>query len=82
MMRVSRESNQPVWAGRGLKVEVNLPIFKDEKIKDAVTYYSWQWDAAIFHCLGWDNQHLVPYVFWSLQGFPGHLGRSLGEDDS
>ena len=29
MMRVSRESNQPVWAGRGLRVRVNLLIFKD-----------------------------------------------------
>ena len=57
-----------------------MPIFKDEKTKDAVTYHSWQWDIAIFCCLGWDDQHLLPYVFWSLQGFPGDLARSLGED--
>ena len=39
MMRASRERNQPVWAGRSLRVKVNLPIFKDEKMKDAVTYH-------------------------------------------
>ena len=60
--------------------KVNFPIFKDEKVKDAVTYHSWQWDVAIFHQSGWDDQHLLPYVFHSLQGFPGDLGRRLGED--
>ena len=35
---------------------------------------------AIFHCSGWDNQHLLQDVFRSLQGFPGDLARSLGED--
>ena len=49
---VSRESNQPVWAGRGLRVKVNLPIFKKKKTKDAVTYYLWWWDIAIFLCSG------------------------------
>ena len=37
MTRGSGESNQ---AGRGLRVKVNLQIFKDEKTKDAVTYHS------------------------------------------
>ena len=55
MMRGSREGNWAGRAGRGLKVKVNLPIFKDEKIKDAVTYCSWQWDIAIFHSPGWDD---------------------------
>ena len=36
IMRVCRESNQSLWAGRGLRVKVNLPIFKDEKTKYAV----------------------------------------------
>ena len=80
MMRVSRESNWPVWTGRGLRVKVNLPIFKDEKAKDVVTYCSWQWDVPIFCHLGWDNQHLLPYVFQSLQGFLGELTRSLGKN--
>ena len=79
-MRVSRESNWPVWAGRDLRVKVNLPIFKDEKTKDAVMYHSWWWDMAIFHCSGWDDQHLLPYVFWSLKGFLEDLARCLGKD--
>ena len=61
-------------------MKVNLPIFKDEKTKDAVTYCSWQWDMAIFHQSQWDNQHLLPYVFSLLQGFLGNLAQSLGED--
>ena len=59
---------------------VNLPIFKGEKTKDAVTYHSWQWDVVIFCWSCWDDQHLLPYVFCSLQGFPGDLARSLGKD--
>ena len=66
MMRVSGESNWPVWPGRGLRMKVNLPIFKDEKTKDAVTYCSWQWDVTIFCCLHQNNQHLLPYVLQSL----------------
>ena len=61
-------------------VKVNLPIFKDEKTKDAMTYCLWWCDTAVFHCLGWDNQHLLLYIFQSLQGSPGNLARSLGED--
>ena len=80
MMRRSRESNQAGRRGRCLRVKVNLLIFKDEKIKDAVTYHSWQWDIAIFHLLGWDDQHLLPYVFCLLQEFTGDCSRSLGED--
>ena len=80
LTRGSREGNRPFWAGRGLRVKVNLPIFKDEKTKDAVTYHLWWWDMAIFHCSGWDDQHLLPYIFRSLQGFPGDLARSLGKD--
>ena len=57
-----------------------MPILKDKKTKDAVTYCFWQWEVAIFHCLGWEDQHLLPYVFWSLQGFLGDLARSLGKD--
>ena len=37
-------------------------------------------DMAIFHCSGWDDRDLLPYVFRSLQGFPGDLARSLGKD--
>ena len=61
-------------------MKVNLLIFKDKKMKDVVTYCSWQWGMAIFPWLGWDDQHLLPYVFHSLQGFPGDLVQSLGKD--
>ena len=40
----------------------------------------WQWDLAIFCCLGWDDQHLLPYVIDWLQGFLGDLARSLGKN--
>ena len=35
---------------------------------------------AIFCLSGWDDQHLLPYIFCSLQGFPDDLARSLGKD--
>ena len=43
-------------------------------------YCLWWWNIAIFCCLVWDNQHLLPYVLRSLQGFLGDLARSLGKD--
>ena len=61
-------------------MKINLPIFKDEKTKDAVTYHSWQWDVAISHHLGWDDRHLLFYIFQSSQGFLGNIARSLGKD--
>ena len=48
--------------------------------KDAVTYHSWWWDIAIFCWSGWDDQHLLLYIFYSLQGFSGNLAQSLGKD--
>ena len=35
---------------------------------------------AIFCWSGWDDQHLLPYLFCSSQGFPGDLAQSLGKD--
>ena len=78
--RASHNSHRSVHEGRGLWVKVNLPIFKDEKTKDAVTYCLWWWDVAIFCCLGGDNRHLLPYIFCSLQGFLCDIARSLGKD--
>ena len=65
---------------KGIRLKVNLPTFKDEKVKDTVTYCSWHWDVSVFCSSGWDDWHLLPYVFRSLQGFPGDLARSLGKD--
>ena len=61
-------------------MKVNLLTFKDEKTKNVETYHSLQWDVAIFCHPSWDDQHLLPYVFWSLQRFLGDLARSLGKD--
>ena len=55
-----------VW--KGLRMKDNLPIFKDKKTKDVVIYCSWWRDKAIFHHLGWDGQHLLPYVFSHCRG--------------
>ena len=30
-------------------MKINLPIFKDEDTKDAVTYQSWRWDLMVYH---------------------------------
>ena len=76
----SRESKQAGMVGRGLRVKVNLPIFKVEKTKDAVTHNLWQWDIAVFLHLGWDDQCLLSYIFQSLQGLLGDLAKSLVED--
>ena len=80
IMGAPSRSNRSAHVGKGPWVKVNLPIFKDKKSKNVVTYSSWQRDVAIFHWSGWDDQHLLSYVFCSLQGFPGNLDRSLGED--
>ena len=29
-------------------MKINLPIFKDEDPKDAVTYQSWRWDLVVY----------------------------------
>ena len=79
-MRTSGNSHRSACSGRGPWMKINFPIFKDEKMKDAVTYCSCQWGMAIFHQSGWDDQHLLPYVFHSLQGFMANLAWSLGKD--
>ena len=33
-------------------MKINLPIFKNEDAKDAVTYQSWRWDLMAYHCAG------------------------------
>ena len=32
-------------------MKINLPIFKDEDAKDAVTYQSWRWDLMVYSVL-------------------------------
>ena len=62
------------------RMKINLPIFKDEDTKDAVTYQSWRWDLTVYRCAGCRDHTLLPYAIRSLQGYPGKLVRSLGTD--
>ena len=61
-------------------MKINLPIFKDEDAKDAVTYYSWRWDLMVYHHVGCRDCTLLPYAIRSLQGYPRELVQSLGMD--
>ena len=61
-------------------MKINLPVFKDEDMKDAVTYQSWHWDLTVYNCTGCQDCTLLPYAICSLQGYPGELLRNLGTD--
>ena len=61
-------------------MKINLPVFKDEDAKDAVTYQSWRWDLTIYRQVGCRVCTLLPYAIWSLQGYPGELVWSSGTD--
>ena len=61
-------------------MKINLPIFKDENAKDAVTYQSWRWDLMVYHHAGCRDCTLLPYAIQSLQGYPGGLVQSSGMD--
>ena len=54
-------------------MKINLPIFKDEDAKDAVTYQSWRWDLTVYRRAGFRDCILLPYTIRSLQGYPGKL---------
>ena len=62
----------------GACMKINLPIFKDEDAKDAVTYQSWRWDLTVYQCAGCRDCTLLPYAIRSLQGYPGELVWSSG----
>ena len=61
-------------------MKINLPIFKDEDAKDAVTYQSWRWDLTVYWCAGCRDCTLLPYAIRSLKGYPGELVQSSGTD--
>ena len=61
-------------------MKINLPVFKDEDVKDAVTYQIWWWDLTVYHWAGCWDCTLLPYAICSLQGYPGELLRSSGTD--
>ena len=61
-------------------MKINLPIFKNEDAKDAVTYQSWRWDLTVYSHAGCRDCTLLPYAIRSLQGYPGELVQSCGTD--
>ena len=62
-------------------MKINLPVFKDQDKKDAITYQSWHWDLTLYCCAGMLRLHaLLPFVIHSPHGYPGELVRSLGTD--
>ena len=61
-------------------MKINLPIFKDEDAKYAVTYQSWRWDLTVYRHAGCRDRTLLPYAIRSLQGYPGELVWSSGTD--
>ena len=61
-------------------MKINLPVFKDEDTKDAVTYQSWRWDLTVYQYAGCRDCTLLPYAIRSLQGYPGELVQSSGTD--
>ena len=61
-------------------MKINLPVFKDEDKKDAITYQIWHWDIMVY-CWAWCwDCTLLPYVIHYLQGYQGELVRNLGTD--
>ena len=73
------------WWGRWYQedwahMKINLPVFKDEDAKDAVTYQSWRWDLTVYWCAGCRDCTLLPYAIRSLQGYPDKLVQSSGMD--
>ena len=70
---------QYCWEPRG-HMKINLPIFKDEDKKDAITYHSWHWDIMVYHQARCQDCTLLPYVIHSLQDYPGELVRNLATD--
>ena len=63
-----------------MHMKINLPVFKDEDAKDAVTYQSWRWDLTVYWHTGCRDCTLLPYAIRSLQGYPGELVQSSGTD--
>ena len=64
----------------GGHMKINLPVFKDEDTKDAVTYQSWHWDLTVYCHVGCWDCTLLPYVICSLQGYLGELVRCFVMD--
>ena len=60
--------------------EDNLPVFKDEDTKDAITYQSCHWNLTVYYCTGCQDCTLLPLCHTFLTRVPRELVRSLGTD--
>ena len=69
------------WCHResGGHMKINLPVFKDEDTKDAITCQSWHWDLTVYHCAGCSYCTLLPYAIHSLQGYSMGVGEKFGD---
>ena len=61
-------------------MKINLPIFKDDDAKDAVTYQSWRWDLTVYWHAGYRDHTLLPYAIRFLHGYLGELVWCSGTD--
>ena len=50
------------WEDRA-QMKINLPVFKDEDAKDAVTYQSWMWDLTVYQHVGCRDHTLLSLQF-------------------
>ena len=64
----------------GGHIKINLPVFKDEDMKDAITYQSWCWVLTVYHHARCQDCTLLPYAICSLQDYLGELLRNSGMD--
>ena len=78
----SRHPHHGWWPCRETRghMKINLPLFKDEVTRNAITYQSWWWDLTIYHHTGCQDCTHLPYAIHSLQGYPEELVRSSGID--
>ena len=74
----SRHSRQGRWHREEACMKINLPVFKDEDAKDAVTCQSWGWDLTVYWHADYRDHTLLPYAIRSLQGYHGELVWSSG----
>ena len=77
----SQHSRHGRWLPEdGAHMKINVPVFKDEDAKDAVTFQSWRWDLTMYQHVVCRDHTLLPYAFWSMQGYPGELVQTSGMD--
>ena len=62
----------------GAHMKINLLIFKDEDVKDAITYQSWRWDLTVYHHVGCRDCTFLPYAI-ILARVPKRTSSKLGD---